>query len=179
MIRSAVDGDGCCPADATSSDSDCVGNCGDGRVDTGEQCDGTPDCTDACVLSTTDACNVAAVPLGVSPRCAQCACAKCADSLLACARADATAGNTACVSLAACQLRTNCNTRNAACYCANLRLCPEPNGECIEEAKLAAGTDSSADISACAIDRDCTIGRAVTFDECRLRLCATECAMSD
>ncbi len=57
-VTAAVDGDGCCPAGATSTtDDDCAGStCGNGVIDSGEACDiGIATGTGACPTSCDDA----------------------------------------------------------------------------------------------------------------------------
>jgi cysteine-rich repeat protein len=56
QIREPVDGDGCCPADRPSSDSDCAPPCGNGALDSGEECDDSNNddndgCTSECKVN--------------------------------------------------------------------------------------------------------------------------------
>ena len=88
-IASAVDNDGCCPKGANSiADEDCPIDCGNGVVETGEECDGSDGCNDQCMVSYTDAqrdCLDKHVVKG-SPdeECQKCGCIQCTDDVVAC-----------------------------------------------------------------------------------------------
>lgn len=179
-IRTPRDDDGCCLASAQGADSDCGAVCGNGVLESGEECDGGADCTDTCRFSVARVCRDATAQVdGIDDRCKECLCGNCADELLGCASIEGASREPVCLRLLGCMLRTNCELRRASCYCGNLLLCREPTGECRAEAELAAATTDPAEIDRCANDLDCVIGKAIAHDACRRRSCARECAMSE
>lgn len=51
-VTRAINGDGCCPAGMPASDGDCLPPCGNGKIDTGEECDDSnADDNDGCLGS--------------------------------------------------------------------------------------------------------------------------------
>jgi hypothetical protein len=106
-------GDGCCPAGANNTnDIECAPVCGNGIVESGEQCDGSAGCTGSCLLDEQGQClaYLGALPntgIGYDP-CSECACSRCAAQMLDCYRDGNDQRDQRCPAVVECGLDENC-----------------------------------------------------------------------
>jgi hypothetical protein len=178
---SVTEKDGCCPHDANSNtDMDCVPHCGNGVVETGEVCDGSPGCAADCLSSSLSMEQVRCLNDYATDACGKCSCMNCAgpNQYLACRDVDKAAGNTKCDTVLACARKNNC--AGVACYCGDTTLnCAlgNPLGACTTEIEAAAGAGPADWITV--NNQGTTAGTplydANTADVCRVANCKAEC----
>jgi cysteine-rich repeat protein len=179
-ITQAVNGDACCPNGATANnDSDCMAQCGNKIVETGEQCDdGNQVAGDGCVNCQTETPTQAClVKLNSSDACAMCTCNKCTTEALACEGASSADEAMACDAMVKCGRKTGCRNPGCLCGTADVLLCAAgaANGPCMKEVFAAAKTNVVLTIQTRASDTTYPIGRANALGTCVDMNCATEC----
>jgi cysteine-rich repeat protein len=181
-ITRPLAGDGCCPAGASANtDTDCSAMCGNGKQETGEQCDdGNLLAGDGCgpQCKKESPLEVCMSKLdGRRPECAACNCEKCGDQVLACYAAKSVKETEQCVALARCGLDKGCASE--ACYCGSVSFtgCALglANGPCRAEVEAAAGSTFAGDIVTRGSDVAFPVGRANKLAECARTNCKVEC----
>jgi cysteine-rich repeat protein len=188
-IAKAKNGDACCPKGANANvDSDCASTCGNGALESGEECDdggrfNGDGCSDMCRRET----KLQVCLQRVGPQqpgsdqqhgdaCAQCACTNCAKEADACYGAADHEEVRLCDQLVECVRATWCN--GEACYCGpDLLSCSlgNPTGPCRKEVQEAAGTSLVSTILARGSDTSGPLGRANALGSCAWQHCAKEC----
>ena len=189
--------DGCgsscgeCAADAAcGAEGRCVAlaRCGNGRKETGEQCDGGANCNAACEIVEPPPAPVPTPPMPQSNRaqcmssvaidagaeCQKCVCNRCTELAIACYASPDADRNERCTALAECGQRHDC--RDQSCFCGDSFLCLSPNGACRAQAELASGTNNLVEVHACYADPSCAAYRARTLGECVEQECRDSCA---
>jgi hypothetical protein len=171
------DGDGCCPpAAGVQDDTDCA-DCGNGSVEPGEECDGSPDCGPDCRRGGALGCeSIEAETLtgAVSQACSACACANCSDRAAACRAAPIEARRMACGAAIECALRTGCSGDD--CYCGAGPGCLMPDGPCAAEFEDAAGSRNPVLVAACENNATCLAYPAYAYARCMAEACSEACA---
>jgi hypothetical protein len=172
--------DGCCPPDASmESDTDCAPRCGNGVLESGEQCDGEADCDDDCKrarIADADLCAAAMEAVAdLGDACRVCACERCSGQVAECLMTGDAEHDAGCGTVIECTHRTGCG--NGTCYCgASLLGCSTPNGACKTEIEAAVGsTDPNVALGQCMRDPDCPVNRAYAYDACMQTSCRTAC----
>lgn len=186
-ITEAQAGDGCCPAGASAnSDSDCQVECGNAKVETGEDCDdGNLEPGDGCSPqckreSPVEQC-LAQLGDDRLPECARCNCEKCQDEVLGCYASPNADENTRCTTLVQCGLEKKCASET--CYCGSVALTTcilgVADGACRTEVEQAAGTTIPGELVTRSNDTTYPLGRANALAACARDSCATECAIQN
>jgi hypothetical protein len=179
-ITAFVPGDGCCPHGANANqDSDCKPVCGNGVVESGEQCDGSANCDSQCKfasVSTATAFTCAGRLKGVTGDCLYCLCSKCAEQTEACYDSGDTERDARCASVVNCGLQADCE--GDACYCGygnvsafGTCLTFAAYGACRQEIETAAGTVDMLLILGQKDDLDTAVGLATAFTRCHVAQC--------
>jgi hypothetical protein len=150
--------------------------CGNGRVESGEECDGGdrcgPDCRIAETPSDFEQCQ-AFIATDATTGCKRCVCERCTQLATACYDSGDAGRDQACRQLAECGNRNGCY--DSECYCGDALLCLAPAGLCRAETELAAGSTDVTTILACYDDPDCSTYRARSLGECLVRECSDVC----
>jgi hypothetical protein len=169
---------GMCPMDAMcGSDGKCPSPvCGNGILESGEECDGGDGCGDDCkrVLTPSDLTRCLAFSAtDAEDQCQQCVCNKCTQLAVDCYSSGDDQRDVGCRRLAECGNRHGCY--DFSCYCGESVLCLSPNGECRRETELAVGSTDVNSILKCYDAPDCSTYRARTLGECLVRQCSDVC----
>jgi hypothetical protein len=174
-ITSPRNADGCCPRMASGLvDDDCRTECGNGRLDPGEDCDGENDCTRDCRRASSEQCSTLMRSAEESSaECAQCACALCAEEVVACRGDDDATQAAACSAAVACIASAGCE--GSACYCGQGVACAIPDGPCEEPFETAAGSNNPVVVLGCATNRACRAYPVFAYQRCLMDNCAAQC----
>jgi hypothetical protein len=174
-ITAPKNDDGCCPpGNDANADNDCKPVCGNKIREPGEDCDGTTGCSATCKLQLQETQIKCLEKYGnAGDECAKCSCTNCTATYVACIdNADATA-NQKCNAVLECARKNNCF--GTECYCGNALFCSPPNGACMKEIEVAAGTTDVGMISTIANDMTTTLGKSYAADRCRSTQCVQQC----
>jgi branched-chain amino acid transport system substrate-binding protein len=156
-----------------------VSLCGNGRIDPGEQCDGSSGCGETCQLmpARTGTCQDILVneqshdPLDL---CDACRCQFCSAQLVACYHDEKSEAKAAlCAGAAECAYNAGCIDR--ACYCGGASDCARPGGPCTREFQAAAETGDASAVSRREMDPDYALGRVSALGQCVVRNCDQFC----
>jgi hypothetical protein len=158
-------------------DEDCMPECGNGVVETGELCDGGPDC-DRCMLSATVeqlACRDAIE--SASGACEPCTCLQCPQEALQCLASGNAQRDADCAELFDCSLESGC--RGSQCWCGFGTdpdgTCLTGNGPCKDLLDRIAGTPGPLSVYNQQFDLNTAIGRARALTMCLGASCLDEC----
>lgn len=185
-VTAALSGDKCCPAGASAnSDSDCQAECGNNKVEQGEDCDdGNRDAGDGCTAeckqeSGIDQC-IAQLGDKRRPECARCNCEKCEDLVLNCYASDNAEENMLCTKLVECGLTKGCASETCYCGTSSLTSCifGTGNGPCRPEVEAAGRSSLPGDLVTRSQDTNFPLGRANTLGACAREKCAMECEIA-
>jgi hypothetical protein len=183
-VTQCVNGDGCCPSGCSANnDNDCAPTCGNGVVETGEECDdGNKVSGDGCNAT----CKVESVCGTPANDCYACECRDCAWFMNACINGPgvATRGPAAgkskaklCGDLVQCVQASGCV--GAQCLCGTTDFCKcmhgEGNGPCKAQVIAAAETTDPFLISLREFCPYYAIGRAVSVQACSFWRCYQQC----
>jgi hypothetical protein len=64
---------------------------------------------------------------------------------------------------------------DTTCYCGDAPFCSPPNGKCLTEIEMAAGSTDLSAINDAKGNRMNPLGKAYTADTCRVQQCASQC----
>lgn len=128
--------DGCCPPGANAvTDLDCPPQCGNGVVESGEQCDGGSSCKPDC--TKTDLALCLDLDDALTPECDACSCEHCLDPTLECAYNADPQYASHCSAVLICARIAHCFGN--ACYCGSSPDCEQnPTGPCAAEIAAAS-----------------------------------------
>jgi len=163
------------PADADLGDNDAATpgdapRCGNGVVESGEQCDGTVDCDPYC--HTRDRCLQFRTSLPAE--CDACRCRYCATELDACVYSPDPTLSSHCGKVVQCAASAGCSSTD--CYCGTDPNCDAPNGPCRTEIERAAAAARTT-VPMCRTDPNCATYRSTRLADCVRRACGTQCGI--
>jgi hypothetical protein len=174
-IMTPKNDDGCCPTGLdANADNDCKPVCGNKIPEPGEDCDGTTGCSASCKLTLQPDQIECLEKFGnMGDACAKCWCTNCATTYLACIDSDDAASNMKCGAVLDCARKNSCY--DTTCYCGDAPFCSPPNGKCLTEIEMAAGSTDLSAINDAKGNRMNPLGKAYTADTCRVQQCASQC----
>lgn len=175
--------DSCCPPGADpTQDSDCKADCSGATPASREACDGSADCSKRCSQpepgddSDAGAPDALCGPEQPLSDCQRCSCERCVDTYLDCRHGLSAADSALCSAVLECAERARCT--GDACYCGSVPTIPAcllPNGPCMQEIEMAAGTTDPDVIRQRSQDRMTPLGRATAAGTCRESECNGAC----
>jgi len=172
-ITALAGGDGCCPAGANANnDTDCQPKCGNGALESGEECDAGDGCDEQCKLTETPE-QLHCLTDFPADDCRRCECIECTPLALDCFDSGDATRDMNCTAIESCGREMNC--ANAACYCGDSLNCEFPTGPCVVPIEIAAGSTLALTVNAMAGDPATAIYRANTLATCSIQSCSDVC----